>query len=96
MFPFWLNATRSSEVLTDPLENTDVQVHGYMGQRSCEVENQRHAGLALPDLNQTSHAVEPKTGIEFPMILENILAGENSSLSSEVSISYYPNGCLIF
>ncbi|XP_040999026.1 fatty-acid-binding protein 2 isoform X2 [Juglans microcarpa x Juglans regia] len=77
----------SSEVLTVSLENTDVQVHGCMGQRSCEVENQRYTGLALPDLNRTRHAVEPRTGIEFPMILDNILAGEkNSSLSSEVLV----------
>ncbi|KAG6672555.1 hypothetical protein I3842_16G063800 [Carya illinoinensis] len=77
----------SSEVLTVSLENTDVQVHGCMGQISCEVENQRYANLALPDLNWTRHAVEPRTGIEFPMILDNILAGEkNSSLSSEVLV----------
>ncbi|KAF5445216.1 hypothetical protein F2P56_034281 [Juglans regia] len=77
----------SSEVLTVSLENANVQVHGYMGQRSCEVENQRYTGLALPDLNRTRHAVEPRTGIEFPMILDDILAGEkNSSLSSEVLV----------
>lgn len=81
-----LIATRSSEVLAVPLENTDVQVNGFMDQRPCEVENQRCCGPSFPDLIWTRHAVEPRTGIEFPMILDNILAGEkSSSLSSEVT-----------
>lgn len=77
----------SSEVLAVPLENTDVQVNGFMDQRPCEVENQRCCGPSFPDLIWTRHAVEPRTGIEFPMILDNILAGEKSSnLSSEVLV----------
>lgn len=77
----------SSEVLAVPLENTDVQVNGFMDQRPCEVENQRCCGPSFPDLIWTRHAVEPRTGIEFPMILDNILAGEkSSSLSSEVLV----------
>lgn len=92
-----LNASRSSEVLAVPLQDTDVQVHGCVDQRPCEVENQRCAGLSLPDFNWTKHAVEPRTGIEFPTILESILAGEkNSSLSSEVDIYPNPNECFIF
>jgi hypothetical protein len=82
-----LFATRSSEVLAVSLENTDVQVNGYMDQRPCEVENQRCGDLSFPDLIFTRHAVEPRTGIEFPMIRDTILAGEkSSSLSSEVNI----------
>ncbi|GMY29078.1 fatty-acid-binding protein 2 [Fagus crenata] len=73
----------SSEVLAVPLENTNVD----MDQRACEVENQRCMELSFPDLNLTRHAVEPRTGIEFPMILDKILAAEkNSSLSSEVLV----------
>ena len=60
-----LLATSSSEVLAVPLENTNVD----MDQRACEVENQRCMELSFPDLNLTRHAVEPRTGIEFPMIL---------------------------
>ena len=74
--------SRSSKVLAVPLENSDVMV-----QRPCEVEHHGRAGLAVPDLNWRRHVVEPRTGIEFPMILHNILAGENNSnICSEVSI----------
>lgn len=77
-----LFVSRSSKVLAVPLENPDVMV-----QRPCEVEHQGRAGLSFPDLNWKRHVVEPRTGIEFPIILHNILAGEhNSNLCSEVSI----------
>ena len=69
------------------MESTDLQAHGGIDQRSCKVENQRCMDLSFRDLNLTRHAVEPRTGIEFPMILDNILTGEkNSSVSSEVNI----------
>ena len=72
--------SRSSKVLAVPLEN-DVML-----QRPCEV-HQGRAGLSFPDLNWRKNAIEPRTGIEFPMILGNILTGENNSnLCSEVSI----------
>lgn len=78
---FCLIATRSSNALAVPVENTDT-----MDQRPCEVGHQGCAGLPFPDLNWRRHAVEPRTGIEFPMILDNILTGNNnSSLSSEVT-----------
>lgn len=77
----------SSEVLAVPLENADLQVNGCMDQRPCEVENQRCAGLSLPELYWTRHTVEPKTGIEFPMILDKLVTEEkSSSLSSEVLV----------
>lgn len=79
-------AGRSSDAIAVPLENNELQVHGCMDQKPCEVAYRAHAGLTLADVNWTRHAIEPKTGIEFPMILGNILSGENnSSLSSEVS-----------
>ncbi|VVA11708.1 PREDICTED: fatty-acid-binding [Prunus dulcis] len=72
----------SSNALAVPMENTDT-----MDQRPCEVGHQGCAGLPFPDLNWRRHAVEPRTGIEFPMILDNILTGNNnSSLSSEVLV----------
>ncbi|KAM1894858.1 hypothetical protein ACFX13_043708 [Malus domestica] len=72
----------SSNVLAVPLENTDV-----MDQKPCEVEHHRCAGLPFPDLDWRKQAVEPKTGTEFPMILDNVLTQEsNSSLSSEVLV----------
>lgn len=86
--PFYASrASRSSDVIAVPLENNELQVHGCMNQKPCEVACRGNAGLTFPDLNWTRHAIEPKTGIEFPMILDNILSGENnSSLSSEVNV----------
>ncbi|XP_057957770.1 fatty-acid-binding protein 2 isoform X2 [Malania oleifera] len=77
----------SPEVLAVQLENPDVQMHGCMDQRPCEVGHQGCADLSFLDLKWTRPAVEPKTGIEFPIILDSILDGENNStLSSEVLV----------
>lgn len=79
--------SRSSDIIAVPLENSELQVHGCMDQNPCEVAYRTHAGLTFPDVNWTRHAIEPKTGIEFPVILDNILSAENnSSLSSEVLV----------
>lgn len=58
-----------------------------MDQKPCEVGHYRCAGLPIPDLNRRRHVVEPKIGIEFPMILDNVLKGKsNSDLSSKVGV----------
>ncbi|KAH9653081.1 Fatty-acid-binding protein 2 [Citrus sinensis] len=75
----------SSKVLAIPLENAEIQMHESMGRSPCEVESHRCGALSFPDLSRTRHAVEPRTGIEFPMILDNVIDGENySSSTSEV------------
>ncbi|KAI4316460.1 hypothetical protein L6164_024438 [Bauhinia variegata] len=77
----------SSKVLATPVSHSDVQMHGGMDQIPCEVERQRCACLSFPESNRTKHAVEPKTGIEFPMVLDNVLAAEkNSIFNSEVLV----------
>ncbi|KGN55383.1 fatty-acid-binding protein 2 isoform X2 [Cucumis sativus] len=77
----------SSDIMPVPLENSAVQVHGSMDQKPCEVAYRTHAGLMVPDVNWARNAIEPKTGIEFPMMLDNILDAENNScLSSEVLV----------
>ncbi|XP_061337771.1 fatty-acid-binding protein 2 [Gastrolobium bilobum] len=77
----------SSNVLAGPLQNPDVQMNGGMNQMPREVEQQGCPRLSFPDLNQAKPAVEPKTGIEFPVVLDNISAGEqNSSFNSEVLV----------
>lgn len=74
-------AIRTSKLLRVPLDdNSDVQLHGCLDQKPCEI-----GSLSFPDLNLRRHATEPKTGIEFPLMLDNILDGENNSrLTSEV------------
>ncbi|XP_021890735.1 fatty-acid-binding protein 2 isoform X2 [Carica papaya] len=77
----------SSKVLAVPLEKTDVQMHECVDQRPCEVGHHGCGGLSFVDLNWTRHAVEPRTGIEFPMILDQFLDAENASSSdSEVLV----------
>uniref|UniRef100_A0A5B7AAM5 Putative fatty-acid-binding protein 2 n=2 Tax=Davidia involucrata TaxID=16924 RepID=A0A5B7AAM5_DAVIN len=77
----------SPKVLAVPLDNSDIRMRRCMDQSPCKVEHRECADLSLPELNWTRHAVEPRTGIEFPTILDNILVGENnSSLSSEVLV----------
>ena len=69
------------------MENGDLQVHASIDQRPCEVEHHGCSGLSFSDLNWTRHAVEPKTGIELPIFLDNILARqEGSILTSEVDV----------
>ncbi|XP_039044189.1 fatty-acid-binding protein 2-like [Hibiscus syriacus] len=76
----------SSKVLAVPLDNTEVQMPEYIDERSCEV-GQGCGSLSFLDLNWGRHAVESKTGIEFPTILDNILETQyNSSLASEVLV----------
>lgn len=77
----------SSKVLAVPLDNAEIQMHESMGPSPCEVESHRCGALSFPDLSRTRHAVEPRTGIEFPMILDNIIDGKNySSSTSEVLV----------
>ncbi|KAM7260150.1 hypothetical protein ACFE04_015891 [Oxalis oulophora] len=61
----------SSKALSMPLEGGEVQMRGSMDQRPCSVEHQRCGGLSSPSTLKR-HAVEPKTGIEFPMLLDNV------------------------
>ncbi|GMI97871.1 fatty-acid-binding protein 2 [Hibiscus trionum] len=76
----------SSKVLAVPLDNTEVQMPEYIDRRPCEV-GQGCGSLSFLDLNWRRQAVEPRTGIEFPTILDNILdTHNNSSLASEVLV----------
>ncbi|KHN37053.1 hypothetical protein glysoja_009081 [Glycine soja] len=77
----------SSNVLSSPLQNPDVQMFGAMDQVPKEVECQGCAFLPCLELNQAKPAVEPKTGIEFPLVLDNIFTGEkNYDFNSEVLV----------
>ncbi|KAJ4950780.1 hypothetical protein NE237_027612 [Protea cynaroides] len=75
----------SPRVLAIPLENTDVEINGHMGQEPWLDEHRGCARISFADMGSTRHAVEPKTGIKFPTVLD--LAGENNfSLTSEVLV----------
>ncbi|KAI9107137.1 hypothetical protein K1719_022665 [Acacia pycnantha] len=77
----------SSTLLTGPLENSELPKHGSKDQVPCEVKKKGCAQLSFPELNLTKHVVEPETGIEFPIILNNVIDGEQDvSLNSEVLV----------
>ncbi|XP_030530550.1 fatty-acid-binding protein 2 [Rhodamnia argentea] len=77
----------SSKVLDVLPGSADVRSHICPDQRPCEVENRGCSGLSVPDLYWKEHAVEPRTGIEFPMILDSILAVErNCNLTSKILV----------
>lgn len=81
---------RSITAVVAPSESNDMRVQRCMDESPCEVERHGCADLSLPDLNWTRHDVEPRTGIKFPKLLDNILArGKNANKMSEVYIENF-------
>ena len=75
------------DVLAVPLEAGDIATQRCLSQRPCEIEDQGRNDISFQSLSWTGHAVEPRTGIEFPTILDNSVAAEhNSSFTSEVCL----------
>lgn len=75
-----------------PLENGGELIQRCVDQNPCEVVHRGCGGcgdLYFSNFNRTRHAVEPRTGIAFPTILDNFLSGErNSSWLTEVSRTF--------
>ncbi|KAJ9538362.1 hypothetical protein OSB04_031095 [Centaurea solstitialis] len=67
-------------------ENGNAVVERSLNRGPCEVEQRRGGDLSYGNFNYTAIAVEPRTGIEFPTILDNIFGGSNSSLNTEVLV----------
>jgi len=89
LFFFFNFAYRSSNVLASPLQSPDMQIYGTIDQVPKEVECQGCPFLSYLELNEAKPAVEPKTGIEFPLVLDNIFVGEkNFGFNSEVNILF--------
>ncbi|KAK7377080.1 hypothetical protein VNO80_02500 [Phaseolus coccineus] len=77
----------SPNVLASPLQSPDMQVYGTIDQVPKEVECQGCPFLSYLELNEAKPAVEPKTGIEFPLVLDNIFVGEKDfGFNSEVLV----------
>ncbi|KVG40999.1 Chalcone isomerase [Cynara cardunculus var. scolymus] len=64
-------------------ENGNAVVERSLNHSPCEVEQRRCGDLHYENFNCPAHAVEPRTGIEFPTILDNIFEGSNTSLNME-------------
>uniref|UniRef100_M1C9E5 Uncharacterized protein n=1 Tax=Solanum tuberosum TaxID=4113 RepID=M1C9E5_SOLTU len=78
----------SGDVLSVQLDSSAMESQSGDDHRPCEVDHRGCDNSFFQSLNWSRHAVEPRTGIEFPTILDNLIAGEqNSSFTSEVNMS---------
>ncbi|KAL8189460.1 hypothetical protein R6Q57_029026 [Mikania cordata] len=66
-------------------ESVNAIVGRSINHNPCEV-TQRRCGDFDGNYNFSARAVEPRTGIEFPSILDNIFGASNSSLNTEVLV----------
>ncbi|KAM3270216.1 fatty-acid-binding protein 2 isoform X1 [Capsicum chacoense] len=77
----------SGDALSVQLDSSAMESQSGEYQRPCEVEHRACDNSFFQNLNWSRHAVEPRTGIEFPTILDNLITGErNSSFTSEVLV----------
>ncbi|KAL4590168.1 hypothetical protein LXL04_003090 [Taraxacum kok-saghyz] len=72
----------SSNYLAVSHETGNGVVGICMNHMPCEVQKQRCESFDC----SAAHAIEPRTGIEFPTLLDNIFGGTNSSLNTEVLV----------
>lgn len=78
----------SGDALSVQLDSSAMESQSGEDQRPCEVDHRGCDNSFFQNLNWSTHAVERRTGIEFPTILDNLIAGErNSSFISEVNMS---------
>jgi hypothetical protein len=90
-------ASRSSNLLSGPMQDPGVQMHESMDRVPKDFERSGCPRLSVSELNLANSAVEPKTGIEFPVVLDNLSDGEqNSSFNSEVNICFTILFCWLF
>ena len=79
----------SSKALSEclPLENADEHINRSMDQLQVEQSHQACATLAVSSLTWAEDAIEPKTGIKFPTILDSSSAcDDRSHPTTEVSL----------
>ncbi|KAM0017712.1 putative chalcone isomerase [Helianthus debilis subsp. tardiflorus] len=75
----------SRDFLAVSNENVNAVAGRSMNHSPCEVL-QRRCGDGDGSFNCSARAVEPRTGIEFPTILDNIFEASNSSFNTEVLV----------
>ncbi|KNA04552.1 hypothetical protein SOVF_198650 [Spinacia oleracea] len=76
-----------SLLLSIPPEVANTQIVGSLDKNPCNVQHRGCGGHAVPEFDWARHAVEPKTGIQFPAVLNSILSKDNqSNLSPEVLV----------
>ncbi|RAL45494.1 hypothetical protein DM860_014883 [Cuscuta australis] len=77
----------SRNVLAVPLEAATTEAQMSMDQTPCYDDHHGCTNSFFRSINWSGLAVEPITGIEFPVILDDIIAGDkNLSFTSEVLV----------
>ncbi|CAH9072210.1 unnamed protein product [Cuscuta epithymum] len=78
----------SGNVLAAPLEDAStMEAQMCMDQSPCKGEHHGFANSFFQSINWSRLAVEPRTGIEFPIILDDIITRDNNStFMSEVLV----------
>ncbi|CAA7019644.1 unnamed protein product [Microthlaspi erraticum] len=72
--------TMTANGLALPLASNDVQAPQNIEHKTCQVGSEEHSGLSLHKLDWTRQTVEPRTGIEFPMLLKKNSPGFTSEV----------------
>ncbi|KAG9457307.1 hypothetical protein H6P81_001815 [Aristolochia fimbriata] len=75
----------SPKVMAIPLENYAEQINGDLDQLPCQ--HQDFGSVSFPQMDWSTDAVEPRTGILFPRVLVNVLLQNSSTLTSEVLVA---------
>ncbi|EOA27314.1 hypothetical protein CARUB_v10023433mg [Capsella rubella] len=63
-----------------PLGSSDVQLSDDTKNRTCQVGHEEYSGLSFQKSDWTRQTVEPRTGIEFPMLLKKNASRSNSEV----------------
>ncbi|KAL9176584.1 hypothetical protein ABFS82_01G006400 [Erythranthe guttata] len=71
----------SSNFLAVPLEHSSVEAQKCMDQRPCEIENRGSGPRNDLPIQHLAYAksIEPRTGVEFPTMLDYTMSGESDS-----------------
>ncbi|CAL1370526.1 unnamed protein product [Linum trigynum] len=76
----------SPELLGGNPDNEAVRVRTFFDQSQCTIEPRGCSICSCPDINWENHAIEPRTGIEFPIVLNSSTQEKKSNLSPEILV----------
>ncbi|CAI0401314.1 unnamed protein product [Linum tenue] len=76
----------SPELLGGNPDNKAVRVRTFFDQSQHDIEPRGCSICSCPDINWENHAIEPRTGIEFPIVLNSSTQEKKSNLSPEILV----------
>lgn len=88
-FVGFVSGIRSRNFLAVSCENGNAVAGRSVNHSPCDVEQWRCGDLNSGNSSCSTSTVEPRTGIEFPTILDNIFGGAKTSLNTEVHCCFF-------